>query len=273
MNNINKELEKLSGQYKEKENLSIILAAGHGKRIKSSNSKMLHSIWGKPTVEIVRKAMVEGIKNSNTAIVVGIKAVDVASSVGVHDNNKFVFQAEQNGTGHAVDIALKAIEITEKTKYCYIIYADMGLIDKEAIAEFKKAFIKSKTDMMILTSIFDGDKKDNYYGRIVRAKAATASGQKSKYEGFVIEIKEHKDILSLEGDYTVKYKDETFLFTKDELLSIAEYNTGVYGYKMEYLRKYIDKLKTNNAQKELYITDLIAITSSLFHYVFFVNNH
>ena len=261
MENINtrEELKKVSTTFSQNENLIIILAAGHGKRIKSSTSKMLHPIWGVPTVERVRHAMNSGIGDNNTIIVVGIKALEVASIVGIHENNSFVFQEEQNGTGDAVNIALKNVEIPKSTKYCYIIYADMGLIDSEAISQFKVSFVESNTDMMALTGIFEGDEKDNYYGRIIRTKEFTLDGTKSKYKDFVIEIKEHKDILALDKNYISKYKDETFEFTKSELLSIKEYNTGVYGFKIEYLQKYIDYLQTNNAQKELYITDLISI--------------
>ena len=55
---------------------AIILAAGHGKRIKSNTSKMLHTIWNVPTVERVYNACASGLKNVNTILVVGIKAAD-----------------------------------------------------------------------------------------------------------------------------------------------------------------------------------------------------
>jgi bifunctional UDP-N-acetylglucosamine pyrophosphorylase/glucosamine-1-phosphate N-acetyltransferase len=61
---------------------AIILAAGHGKRIKSQRSKMLHKIWEVPTVERVYNACKEGIKDLNIIIVVGIKAKDVIELIG-----------------------------------------------------------------------------------------------------------------------------------------------------------------------------------------------
>ncbi len=259
MSNIKENLKALSSDFSDSENLVIILAAGHGKRIKSNTSKMLHKIWGKTTVERVVLAMNKGIKDNNTIIVVGIKALDVAGSIGKHDNQSFALQEEQNGTGHAVLVALESIDIPKSTKYCYVVYADMGLMAAQAIADFNLDFMKSNADMIALTGIFDGDEKDNYYGRIIRTKDFTASGEKSKYKDFVIEIKEHKDILALKDTYIAKYKDETFEFSREELLATREYNTGVYGFKLEYLQKYITQLKTNNAQNELYITDLIGI--------------
>ncbi len=256
---IKKKLGDLSSIFADSENLVIILAAGHGKRIKSSTSKMLHKIWGKTTVERVSLAMNNGIKDTNTIIVVGIKALDVANAIGKNDNVSFALQEEQNGTGHAVLVALESVSIPKSTKYCYVVYADMGLMNCEAISDFKQDFINSEADMIALTGIFDGEEKDNYYGRIVRTKNTTVDGKQTKYKDFVIEIKEHKDILALNDNYIAKYKDETFEFTKEQLLATKEYNTGVYGFKIEYLQKYITQLKSDNAQNELYITDLIGI--------------
>ncbi len=60
--------------------ISIILAAGHGKRIKSATSKVLYEIWGVPTVIQVSKAAKKGISSPNQIIVVGIKAEEVDKS-------------------------------------------------------------------------------------------------------------------------------------------------------------------------------------------------
>ncbi len=54
--------------------VAIILAAGHGKRIKSERSKMLHEIWGKATVVRVANVVSETLQSKNQIIVVGIKA-------------------------------------------------------------------------------------------------------------------------------------------------------------------------------------------------------
>src|SRR4030066_338044 len=81
--------------------LAIILAAGHGKRIKSHRSKMLHKIWEVPTVERVYDASRNGIDNINAIVVVGIKATDVVNVIGKRKNTAFAYQESQNGTGHA----------------------------------------------------------------------------------------------------------------------------------------------------------------------------
>ena len=61
---------------------AIILAAGHGKRIKSQTSKMLHKIWEKSTVQRVFEACKNGLPKSNSIIVTGIKAEDVIEVIG-----------------------------------------------------------------------------------------------------------------------------------------------------------------------------------------------
>lgn len=262
---IEKELKLLSSKFAKNDSLVIILAAGHGKRIKSSTSKMLHTIWGVPSIERVRLAVKNGIPKSNVTIVVGIKALDVANAVGKQPSTNFAYQERQMGTGHAVKIGLKKSDL-KNIKYCYVIYADMGLIDSGTMKAFHEEFTKSKTDMTVMTAEYDGPKGSNYYGRILRVRGLNADGKISKYKNKakadVLGVIEYKDILAMkDGEKLYKaYKDEKFSFEKDELLdNINEYIAGIYGFKMEPLLKLIDDIKSNNAQKELYLTDIIEI--------------
>ena len=84
--------------------IPVVLAAGHGKRIKSSTSKMLHEVWGKPSIVRVVDACRRGLDSPRQVVVVGIKALDVARAVADNGDGDvaFAFQPEQNGTGHAV---------------------------------------------------------------------------------------------------------------------------------------------------------------------------
>jgi len=266
MNNlseIEKSLSSLSSKLSKSDTLVIILAAGHGKRIKSSTSKMLHKIWGIPSVERVRVAFNSGIPKVNTSIVVGIKALEVASTIGNQKNTAFVYQEKQLGTGHAVLVALDNIDFSS-IKYCYVIYADMGLMNESTIKEFHSTFIKSKKDMIVMTANYSGAIGDNHYGRILRVRALTSSGVRSKYKldkkTDVIGVMEYKDILAMDDNSKIylNYKDEKFSFEKDDLLdSIKEYNAGVYGFKIEYLKKFIKEIKSNNSQGEFYLTDIV----------------
>jgi bifunctional UDP-N-acetylglucosamine pyrophosphorylase/glucosamine-1-phosphate N-acetyltransferase len=116
--------------------------------------------------------------------------------------------------------------------------------------------------MMVLTGIYEGPVELNAYGRIVRVKAKDDKGKPSGAdEGKVIEIIEHKDILALidEKPYTLTYKGRSYSYTRDELLEIREYNSSVYAIQYEKLLSLVYSLSSNNAQNEIYITDLIGL--------------
>ena len=101
-------VDELSGRLNsDNKEIAIVLAAGHGKRIKSQKSKMLHDIWEVPTVERVCNACREAVKAINIIVVVGIKAKDVMGVIGKRRSTVFAYQETQNGTGHAVQIALQ----------------------------------------------------------------------------------------------------------------------------------------------------------------------
>ncbi len=261
------EIEKIINEYSDKFDYSIkktavILAAGHGKRIKSQTSKMLHKIWGTPTVERVFKACKTGLGKVNIIIVVGIKAEEVVKTIGKRTNTLFVYQEEQLGTGHALQKALAKIKKKSYEGALYVFPGDMGLIDKETVRTFDKKFQKSAADMMVLTGQYTGETENNYYGRIVRAKKTDAEGREIKEnEGKVIEIIEHKDILAIKENkkYKTNFGGREYSFSKKELLENREYNSGVFAFKFLPLSKLIGEIRSNNAQNEIYITDLIAI--------------
>ncbi|MCH7494947.1 MAG: NTP transferase domain-containing protein [Candidatus Marinimicrobia bacterium] len=242
--------------------VGIILAAGHGKRIKSEKSKMLHEIWGVPTVVRVRSALDGGLDNSAQIVVVGIKAEEVAKSVGKDDNLKFVVQEAQRGTGDAVKIAMEAIEGADFSGDVYIVPGDMGLIDEHTIKSFKESFETSKADMMVLTGEYAGDPENNQYGRIIRVPEKFDDGSSAgSLAGEVAEIKEYKDILAMKDDepYEVKHKGKIFVLNKQDMLNLSEFNTGVYAFKDGSLKEHLESLTTENVQGELYVTDLIKI--------------
>jgi len=241
---------------------AIILAAGHGKRIKSQKSKMLHKIWGVTTVERVYNACRNGIKDINIIIVVGIKAEDVVDVVGKRESTLYAYQANQNGTGHAVQVALEKIDDKLFDGIVYVLPGDMGLIDSGTMQRFRDEFIKTNSDMMVLTGIFEGESEENSYGRIIRVKPKDINGNSSGMDnGKVIEILEYKDILSLLEDkpYKVIYNNKTYAYSKKELIENTEFNSGVYAFRYKKLIELINSISSNNAQNEIYITDLISL--------------
>jgi bifunctional UDP-N-acetylglucosamine pyrophosphorylase/glucosamine-1-phosphate N-acetyltransferase len=255
-------VKELSAKFNNSNEVAIILAAGHGKRIKSQKSKMLHKIWQIPTVERVYNACFYGIENVNTVIVVGIKALDVIDVIGDRKCNKFAYQEVQNGTGHAVQVALKEIMGDFQEGIVYVLPVDMGLLDEASMRNFRNEFISSGNDMMVLTGIYNGDPMLNSYGRIIRVKPKDDNCNDSgKDIGKVIKIMEFKDIITLPENmpYKIVYKKRNYSFTKQELIQTKEFNSGVYAFKYDKLIELIYNISNDNAQKEIYITDLISL--------------
>jgi bifunctional UDP-N-acetylglucosamine pyrophosphorylase/glucosamine-1-phosphate N-acetyltransferase len=203
-----------------------------------------------------------GIENINTVIVVGIKALDVMDVIGKRNSNKFAYQEVQNGTGHAVQIALKEIMGDFQEGTVYVLPGDMGLLDDISMSDFRNEFISSDNDMMVLTGIYEGDPNLNSYGRIIRVKSKDDNGNTSENDfGKVIQIMEYKDILALSDDvsYKIRYKNKSYSFSKKELIATKEFNSGVYAFKFHKLVELIYNISNDNAQKEIYITDLISL--------------
>ncbi|MFH0734801.1 MAG: NTP transferase domain-containing protein [bacterium] len=260
---VNLLMDEYSSEFNYKMNeTAIILAAGHGKRIKSQTSKMLHQIWGIPTVERVYNSCTKAINGINIILVVGIKATDVIKVIGKRANTVFTHQAEQLGTGHAVQIGLEAIDSNKYDGIVYVYAGDMGLLDDKTVKMFGDKFKESNSDMMVLTGLYEGKPEENSYGRIIRVKEYDINGSYSGEDfGKVIEIIENKDIMKLPDDkpYVLQFGNKTFSYTKEELINNNEFNSGVYAFKYKYLVDLIQNIENNNAQKEIYITDLIAI--------------
>jgi bifunctional UDP-N-acetylglucosamine pyrophosphorylase/glucosamine-1-phosphate N-acetyltransferase len=106
--------------------------------------------------------------------------------------------------------------------------------------------------MLVMTGTYEGAPEDNYYGRIIKTR---------QNNNEVIEIKEHKDILAMYPDkpYCTTYRGKEEQFTKNELLNIREFNTGVYVFRIDPLKEFISYIRPDNVQGEIYITDLIKI--------------
>ena len=185
--------------------IGIVLAAGHGKRIRSETSKMLHEIWGQPTAVRVARAVQEGLDSPNQVIIVGIKGADVARAAGPQPGRLFAYQANPvlgrpAGTGDAVRVGLQAFPATATDRDVYIFLGDMGLLTGQVVAHFRASFDNTACDMMVLTGLYSGPADTNSYGRIVRVPATDAAGQPAGADrDKVIEIREHKDILSLDA--------------------------------------------------------------------------
>lgn len=241
------------------ENISIVLAAGHGKRIKSETPKMLHKIWGIPTVCRIVDTVGNVLGNSRI-VVVGVGGDEVSSKVGKRDGVTFVYQEEQKGTGHALQVALSAFGDKEYSGNIYVFPGDMGLITVEVVKKLKEEFECSHLDMLVLTGIYEGKPENNYYGRILRVPEKDRMGNPTgSDQGLIIEIVEYKDILALDDDYTIRFNGKEYRFTRSDLLNTREFNSGVYAFRGKQPREHIAEITKNNIQGEFYITELIRI--------------
>jgi len=201
--------------------VSIILAAGEGKRMKSKNSKVINKICGKTLIEWVCKA-VEGAGITENIVVVGHRADQVRECLG--DSVRYAVQEQQLGTGHAV---MQAEEyLRDKEGYVLVLCGDAPLITSETISEAIKYHKENGCSATVITAEFPDP---TGYGRIVRDK-----------DGSVIKIVEQKD-------------------ATDQEKTINEINSGMYCFTIEHLVKALHKLDNNNAQKEYYLTDTLEI--------------
>lgn len=246
----------------EAKSISVIMAAGHGKRIKSSLPKVMHAVWGIPSVLRVMKAVIGGIKSPNQIVVVGKRADSVVAFLGKKKYRRFAYQHEQKGTGHALQVAVK--EVPERFKgHLYVFPADMGLLDEHIVRQFCKAFEKSKLQMMMLTGVYRGHPEENYFGRIVRVPKRDYLQSLTPREnvGRVLKIMQVQDILAMKKPEVANffYAGRRYDFTRQQLLEIDEFDSGAFAFSYPCLKKCLGLVGSKNVQKEVYLTDLVEI--------------
>lgn len=200
---------------------TIILAAGKGTRMKSKLYKVLHPVAGKPMVEHIIEQVIE-TKPSEIVTVVGHGAEKVKEQLG--DRTEYVVQEEQLGTGHAVMQAAEFLKGKKGTTL--VISGDTPLLTSQTIDHLFDYHQGKKASATILTAHADDPTS---YGRIIR-----------DHVGIVEKIVEQKD-------------------ATPEEIRIQEINTGTYCFDNEALFDALEKIGTNNAQGEYYLTDIIEI--------------
>ncbi len=204
---------------------SIILAAGKGTRMKSEKSKVLHTIFDKTLLGYVLDAVNGTHMIEQSYVIVGHQAESVTKFVKENygNNAKTILQTPQLGTGHAVSMACEDLDNFEGE--VIILCGDTPLITSNTIANFIDAHKDNKADITVMSAIFENPKN---YGRIVRNIDQTLK-----------KIVEEKDA------------------SKEEK-QIQEINAGIYCINWQKVKKAFSELKSNNAQGEYYLTDIIA---------------
>jgi len=196
----------------------VILAAGKGTRMRSDLPKVLHTLAGRPLVSHVI-AVARTIHANRICVVYGFGGDAVPKTLN-DDSLTFVLQAEQLGTGHAVQQALPYLDEGGVT---LVLYGDVPLTRPDTL---KPLVAAAQAGNLGLLTVMLHDPAG--YGRIVREK------------GRVVRIVEHKDADETERE-------------------IREVNTGILAVSTEKLHAWLGKLKSNNAQGEYYLTDIIAM--------------
>ena len=201
----------------------IILAAGLGKRMKSDKAKVLHEILGKPMILYVLETAAK-IAGENIVAVIGHQAEKVSEVISEKYKIRFALQKEQRGTGHAVLCALPHIPDTAEN--ILILCGDVPLITEATLKSLIDEHIRAERDISLLTVEVNDPKG---YGRVI-----------------------FDDNMNLSG--IVEDADAT-----EEQKRIRKINTGIYCIKKDIAENLLKKIKPDNAQSEIYLTDIIKI--------------
>ena len=202
---------------------AIILAAGKGTRMKSETPKVLHTIFDKPLLGYVIDAATNSGLVDYSYVIVGHKSEKVEEYINEnYASAKTVLQSPQLGTGHAVSMALPYLNDFDGE--VIILCGDTPLIKAETLNSLVVSHRENKSDITVMSAIFDNPTN---YGRIVR-----------NADGSLNSIVEEKDA-------TLEQK------------AIKEINAGIYCVNWTKIKSAFGELKSDNAQGEYYLTDII----------------
>ena len=210
----------------------MILAAGLGTRMKSRRAKVLHELAGIPLVAHVLRAAFE-LAPETVFTVVGHQAEEVEQAVrdqsarlietspATSAQLQFVRQTEQRGTGHAVMAARD--RLSGRQGPLVIVAGDAPLIEGATLKHLVETHRADKNDATMLTVVMEDP---TGYGRIIRNK-----------DGSLLRCVEQKD-------------------GTPEELAVREVGVSIYCFDVPPLLTALDRLTTDNAQGEYYLTDV-----------------
>ena len=199
-----------------------ILAAGKGTRMASSLPKVLHKLSGKTLLQRVLDSC-NKLNPDKIYIIVGHKSKEVEDSIPENKNINFIFQETQKGTGHAIQVLSQQIQ-QHKGKLL-VLNGDVPLIKSETLRKLINFHDSENADVSLITT---KKKNPHGYGRVFIK------------DNLLERIVEEKDC------------------DNEQRLNIL-INAGIYCFKWESLSTIISTLKSNNNQKEIYLTDTISL--------------
>jgi bifunctional UDP-N-acetylglucosamine pyrophosphorylase / glucosamine-1-phosphate N-acetyltransferase len=201
----------------------VIMAAGKGTRLKSKLPKVLHQVGGKPLLAHVIDAAAVIAPPAEIFAIIGHESYQVRKALDYTGVN-FIQQQPQNGTGHALMVARKALEPYETV---IVLSGDAPMIQPTTIQRLLD-FHRDHAPAMTILSARLADPKG--YGRIIR------KGKTDQVQAIVEEKA-----------------------TSAAQKRIQEINSGFYAFSVPQLYQYIDKLQTNNSHGEFYLTDMAGV--------------
>lgn len=201
----------------------IILAAGLGTRMESNKAKVLHKLLNQPMVLYVVETAMQ-VAGQNVILVVGNQAEKVQAVVAKKANLIYALQEQQLGTGHAVLCALP--HIPSHIREVVILCGDVPLISATTVIELVNEHLNEDRDVSLLAV----DIEDPHgYGRILFDHDHRLCG--------IVE----------ESEATEEQKRITII------------NSGIYCINREFLNVALPHISSDNAQGEIYLTDIIEI--------------
>ncbi len=201
----------------------VVLAAGEGKRMRSARSKLLHEVAGHSLLSYAVTAATT-LQPQHVVVVVGHLREQVEAHLSeIAPHVRTVVQEEQRGTGHAVQVALAALP--ELVGDVVVTYGDVPMLDGDTLAGLLADHRTHGAAVTVLTAQV-GDPTG--YGRVVRDRS-----------GHVESVVEHRD-------------------ADEAQRTISEINSGIYVFQAETLRQGLAELRPDNAQGELYLTDVLS---------------
>ena len=207
----------------------VILAAGEGKRMRSSMPKVLHPIAGRSLVGHVVHAAAH-TQPGHVVVVVGHGRDHVRAHLeAIAPWVVTVVQEEQLGTGHAVRVALAGISdrgLVMPAGPIVVLTGDTPLLTGDTVQTLVDEHVASGAAATVLTTVMEDP---TGYGRIVRDSS-----------GSVMSIVEHRD-------------------ASDDQLRIDEINSGMYAFDMDALAGALARVRRDNSQGEEYLTDVIGL--------------
>ncbi len=207
---------------------AIVLAAGKGTRMKSDLPKVLHPIGGRPLVRYpVELAIALGAEPVVVVVGHGAERVEAALEASHPGRCRFRLQAEQRGTGHAVQQAMPELEGFDGR--VLILYGDVPLLTEATARRLGEALKGKRSPLAAVTMMLDDP---TGYGRIVRDEAGRAR-----------QVVEHKDATEAQR-------------------AIREVNAGIYLVGAAFLRDALGRLRSDNAQGEYYLTDVVEMAAA-----------